>query len=111
MSVSLDLDFQNLSTVQSNLQQFPVTIASATTAITIITKLTFLTGTAQVGIITPPSSGYAEITLCFTNASPGAFTTGGNIQRAAQPVQNVPLTLYYDPSSAKWWVGPVSGVV
>ena len=107
MSVSADLTYENLSTVQSNLQQFPVTIASATTALTIVSKLTFLTGTAQVGIITPPATGYVEITLCFTDASPGAFTTGGNIKTAYTPIQNRPIDLCYDPSSAKWWVKAV----
>lgn len=101
-----DLLFQNFSTVQSNQQPTPATIASAAT-ITPTTKLTFLTGTVQLGNITPPTSGYVEITLCFTNAAPGLFLTTGNIQIAYQPIQNRPIDLCYDPVSAKWWVKAV----
>jgi len=101
-----DLLSQNFSTVQSGLQPLPPTIASAAT-IAPTTKLTFLTGTTQVATITPPVSGYCELTLCFTNASPGAFLTTGNIQTAYQPIQNRPIDLCYDPSSGKWWVKAV----
>lgn len=101
-----DLLYQNLSTVQSNQQPLPPTIASAAT-IAPTTKLTFLTGTVQLATITPPTSGYCEVTLCFTNASPGLFLTTGNIQIAYQPIQNRPVDLCYDPSSAKWWVKAV----
>ena len=106
MAATNDLVTQNFSTIQTNQQPKPNTIASAAT-ITPVTKLTFLTGTTQVATITPPSSGYGEVTLCFTNASPGAFSTGGNIQIAYQPVQYRPIDLCYDPSSAKWWVKAV----
>lgn len=101
-----DLLFQNFSTVQSDLQQFPATIAAAAT-IEPVAKLTFLTGTTQVATITPPVSGYCEITLCFTNGSPGALLTSGNIKTAYTPIQNRPIDLCYDPSSAKWWVKAV----
>lgn len=101
-----DLLFQQLSTVQSNQQPNPPTIASAAT-IAPQTKMTFLTGTVQLATITPPVSGYCELTLVFTNASPGLFLTTGNIQIAYQPVQNRPIDLCYDPVSAKWWVKAV----
>jgi len=101
-----DLLFQNLSTAQSNQQPLPPTIASAAT-VAPTTKFTFLTGTVQLATITPPTTGYCEITLCFTNAAPGLFLTTGNIQIAYQPVQNRPIDLCYDPSSAKWWVKAV----
>lgn len=102
----MDLLSANLSTVQSNQQPLPQTIASAAT-IAPVNKLTFLTGTVQLATITPPVTGYCEITLCFTNAAPGAFLTTGNIQIAYQPIQNRPIDLCYDPSSAKWWVKAV----
>jgi hypothetical protein len=102
-----DLSFQNLSTVQSDKQPLPPTIASAAT-IAPTTKLTFITGAVQVATITPPVSGYCELTLCFTNASPGAFLTTGNIQIAYQPIQNRPIDLCYDPASKKWWVKTVT---
>lgn len=101
-----DLNFQDFSTVQSNLQPKPVTAAAAAT-ITPTGKLTFLTGTTQVATITPPTSGYAEITLCFTNGAPGAFLTSGNIKTAYQPIQNRPIDLCYDPVSGLWWVKAV----
>ena len=101
-----DLLFQNFSTVQSDKQQDPVTKAAAAT-IAVTTKLTFLTGTTQLATITPPVSGYCEITLCFTNGAPGLFLTSGNIQIAYQPIQNRPIDLCYDPISAKWWVKAV----
>jgi hypothetical protein len=106
MAVSGDLSAQNFSTVQTAAQPLPPTIASAAT-IAPVHKLTFVTGTTQVATITPPVNGYCEISLCFTNAAPGAFLTTGNIQIAYQPVQNRPIDLCYDPSSAKWWVKAV----
>ena len=97
-----DLTFQQLSTVQSNLQPPPPTIASAA-AISPITRLTFITGTVQLVTINPFTTGYHEIVLIFTNIAPAAFATSGNIKTAAQPVQNIPVTLQYDPVSALWW--------
>lgn len=101
-----DLTHQNFATVQSNKQPLPATIASAAT-ITPTTKFTFVTGTTQVANITPPTTGYCEITLCFITAGPGAFLTTGNIQIAYQPIINRPIDLCYDPSTAKWWVKAV----
>jgi len=99
-----DLLSQNLSTVQTDKQPLPPTIASAAT-IAPTTKMTFLTGTVQLETITPFTSGYQEITLCFTDGAPGLFLTTGNIKTALTPIQNRPVTLHYDPSSNKWWVG------
>lgn len=101
-----DLMHQDFGVAQSNLQQSPVTMASAATIVP-RTRLTFLTGTVTIANITPPTTGYCEILLCFTNAAPGVFLTTGNIQIAYQPIQNRPILLCYDPSSAKWWVGAV----
>lgn len=97
-----DLMHQDLQTPQSNMQQSPLTLASAAT-IAPVTKLTFVTGTVQVATITPPVSGYVELAFVFTNASPGAFVTTGNIHTAYTPIQNQVFILYYDPSTAKWW--------
>lgn len=98
-----DLNFQNLSTVQSNQQPKPVTKAAAET-ITVETFLTFLTGTTQVANITPPVSGSCLIGLVFTNANPGAFTGAGNVEATKDPAQNELVLLAYDPVSAKWYV-------
>ena len=98
-----DLLSQNLNVAQSIQQPLPPTIASAAT-IAPDTRFTFLTGTVQVATITPPTTGYCEVVLCFTDANPGALLTSGNIKTAYTPIQNRPFSLYYDPSSAKWWV-------
>lgn len=97
-----DLLFQQLSTVQDISQPPPNTIASAA-AITPTSFLTFLTGTVQLTTINPPTTGMSMICLIFTNPSPGAFLTTGNIKTALQPAQNVPVLLIYDPISALWW--------
>lgn len=101
-----DLLFQQLSTAQSNKQPNSPTFAAAAT-IAPQTKCTFLTGTTAVVNITPPTTGYVELTLIFTDASPGAFSTAGNIKTAYQPIQNRPIDVCYDPVSNKWWVKAV----
>jgi hypothetical protein len=105
--VSGDLNQGNFAPNQGATTSTPPTIASAAT-IAPTTAMTFVTGTTQISTITPPLAGYHELTLVFTNAAPGAFLTTGNIQRAGQPVQNIPVKLYYDPVTAKYWVGAVS---
>jgi len=100
-----DALFQNFSTVQSNEQPVPNTIAAATT-ITPLTLITFLTGTTQVVTINPPVTGQHMLVLIFTNGSPGAFTTAGNIKAAYQPIQNLPVVLFYDPVTALYWGFP-----
>lgn len=101
-----DLYHQNFSTVQSDKQLTPPTIASAATIVP-THKLTFVTGTVTIANITPPVTGYCEISLCFTNGSPGIFLTSGNIKTAYTPIQNRVIDLCYDPASAKWWVKAV----
>lgn len=97
-----DLLHQNYFTVQSDKQPLPVTLASAATIVP-TTKMTYVTGTVQVANITPPVTGYCELSFIFTNAAPGALLTTGNIHSAYTPIQNQVFTLYYDPSTAKWW--------
>jgi hypothetical protein len=97
-----DLDFQNFSTVQNSTQLSPKTIASAATIVP-TTKLTFVTGTVAVATITPPVTGYHELSFIFTNAAPAALPITGNIHAAYTPIQNQAFTLYYDPSTAKYW--------
>lgn len=64
MPGSLDLQFQDLSTVQSNQQQKPIIMPSAA-IIAPKTKLTFLTGSVAIATITPPATGYHELTFIF----------------------------------------------
>lgn len=97
-----DLEFQQLSTVQSNLQPYPKTIASAAT-ISPVTKLTRITGTTPVTKINPPVSGYHELTFVWSTGTVGAFATGGSgvgaISVAKTTVTNVPVTLVFDPNT------------
>jgi len=97
-----DLQFQQLSTVQDIAQPVPPTIASATT-ISPTTRLTFITGTVAIQTINPFTTGYHEIVLIFTSGAPAAFSVAGNIKTAALPVQNIPVVLYWDPTTQLWW--------
>jgi hypothetical protein len=97
-----DLSFQQLSTVQDITQPLPQTIASATT-ISPSTRLSFITGSVAIGTINPFTTGYHEIVLIFTAGAPAAFAINGNIKSAAQPLQNIPVTLQYDPGTQLWW--------
>lgn len=104
-----DLLSQNFDTRQSDKQPLPVTVVAAATIVP-VTKLTFVTGQTQVANITPPTSGYCEVTLCFTDNAPGAFLTNGAnnpIKTAYQPIVNRPIDLCWDPSSKFWWVKAV----
>ncbi len=107
MSAGTDeLNRYNVAEPQNTLNPKPVTIAAAAT-VAPTGKLTFLTGTTQVATITAPIGGMHVLWLCFTDASPGALLTTGNIKTAYTPIQNRPFAMVYDPSSAKYWVQAV----
>ena len=104
-----DLLSANYGPAQSSAQPLPVTIVAAA-SVAPIGALTFLTGTTQLANIVPPTSGYCQVTLCFTDDSPGAFLTNGTtypIKVAYQPIVNRPVTLHWDPSSKFWWPAAV----
>jgi hypothetical protein len=104
-----DLAHANLGVAQSDKQPLPPTIAAAAT-IAPATRFMFLTGTTSVANITPPTSGYCEVILCFTDNSPGAFATNGSdhpIKVAYQPIVNRPILMCYDPISNYWWPAAV----
>lgn len=101
-----ELNFQTLSSVQGSQSPQPVTMAAAAT-VAPTTRLTFLTGTTQLATVTPPVTGHHELILCFTDGSPGALLTSGNIKTAYTPIQNRPFALQYDPITAKYWVQAV----
>lgn len=103
-----DLDFQQISSVQSKQQRKPNTIASAAT-IAPTHGLTFVTGTVQVATITPPVTGYHMLVIVFTDAAPGVLLTSGNIVTAAVPIQNEPVLFFYDPNSETYYVGALLG--
>jgi hypothetical protein len=97
-----DLNFQNISTVQSGFQPKPVTLASAT-VITPTTFVTFITGTTQIATITPPVSGQHMLVTIHTNVAPVDYLTNGNILSAVDPLQNLPNIFIYDPIQQKYY--------
>ena len=97
-----DLDFQNLSTVQSNAQPLPATLAAAATIVP-TTFLTFVTGTTQIANITPPVTGTHLLAIIHTDGAPGTYLTTGNILTAVVPTQNIPCFFFYDPIQAKYY--------
>lgn len=97
-----DLLFQNLSTVQSNQQPMPATIASAAT-IAPTGLLTVVTGEVVIANIIPPVTGAHLLFLVFTATTPGTATTTGNIATAVVPTQNIPTGFLYNPQTAKYY--------
>ena len=97
-------DWQNLSTVQSDKQPAPVTVASATT-VAVTGFVTFISGTTAIATITPPITGTHMLVMIHTNASPTAYTAAGNINQVVTPVQNEPVIFVYDPISATYYGG------
>lgn len=97
-----DLLFQQLSTVQSDQQPVPNTVASAAT-LAPTTFLTFVTGTVAVATITPPVTGTHLLLLIYTDATPTAMTTSGNILNLCVPTQNQPTLCVYDPVQRKYY--------
>lgn len=96
-----ELNRYNLAEPQNTLNTKPNTYAAAAT-IAPVHKFSFVTGTTQVATITPPITGFHILWFCFTNGSPGALLTSGNIQTAYTPIQNRPFAMLYDPSLAKY---------
>ena len=98
-----DLMFQDISTVQSDKNAKPVTIASTTT-VTPTTYLSMITGTVAIATVTPPVTGAHQLAFVFTTTTPTAYTTAGNIAAVATPTANVPSLLIYNPVTAKYYV-------
>ena len=98
------VDFQNLSTVQSEQQPSPKTIASAASiGAGIETFISIITGITAIATIAPPVQGQHMIVLVFTNANPGGVTTGGNIANVVDPSQYVPVLLFYNPLTETYY--------
>lgn len=101
-----DLDFQNLSTVQSKVQPGPATLAAAAT-IAPTTFMTLITGTTAIVNVTPPVTGSHMLVLI-----PGAaftMTTAGNLLTAITAAINAPVLLFYNPALGKYYVGEAVG--
>ena len=104
-----DLNFQNFSTVQSDKQPLPVTMAAAAT-IAPQTKLTRITGATTITTITPPVTGYHELTLVFSTGTASQLdSAGGNISPTTYTtITDRPVTLYYDPRTALYYIMAVA---
>lgn len=102
-----ELNRYNMAFPQSEQNTNPNTIPSAAT-VAPVHIMTILTGTVQLATITPPMTGYHELTFMFTAGSPGALLTSGNIAVAYTPVQNRPFKLYYEPNAQKYYPGTVT---
>ena len=98
-----DLQFQDLSTVASGIQQKPVTIASAAT-VAPTTFLSFISGTVAIATITPPVTGAHMLAFIFTTTTPTAFTTTGNMKAVTTPTQNTLNLLVWSPLENKYYV-------
>lgn len=100
-----DLDFQNLSTVQNNLQQKPLTIASAA-LIAPQTFITVVSGAVAIVNITPPVTGAHMLVLIPAAAATWTTTSAGNIDKAlAAVVAGVPVLAFFNPITNKYTVG------
>jgi hypothetical protein len=94
-------DFQNLSTVQSQLQPMPVTITAAAT-IAPTTFITVLDGNTAVATITPPIAG-AHM-LCVIPDTTTGFTTGGNVSGGTTTVAGCAYLFVYNPITATYYL-------
>lgn len=99
-----DLNFQDLSTVQSFNQPKPVTIVSATT-VAPTTFLTYITATNAIATVTPPVTG--SHMLVFWPLAAFTMTTAGNINQVLTAVVNSPVLLFFDPALAKYRLAEV----
>jgi hypothetical protein len=98
-----DLLHQNFATVQSDKQPHPNTVVGAATIVP-NTFITFVSGTGDVGTITPPVTGQHMLVLIFTDGSPGDLLTTGNILVGSTTIaDDSPVLLFYDPNQAKYY--------
>ncbi len=101
-----DLLFQNISSVQSNLQPAPVTFTAAAT-IAPTTYVSFITGTTALATITPPVTGQHSLVLISKTTNwAGAVTTGNIIVASVTNGTNWlnrASLFVYDPVSAKYY--------
>lgn|SRR5678810_835784 len=95
-----DLNFQQLSTVQNDLQIKPRTIEAAAT-IAPTTFLSTITGTTAIATITPPVTGSHMIAI-IAGTTTAAYTTSGNIVGATTASTTQPSLFVYDPITAKY---------
>ena len=95
-----DALFQNISSVQSNLQPTPPTVTAAAT-IAPSTFVTVLTGNTAVATITPPVAG--QHLLCIVPGTTTGFTTGGNVIGATTTVSGRAYLFAFNPTPDFAW--------
>lgn len=105
MSVSQDLLFQNLSTVQNKTQPQPKNIGAATATITPTTFLTVTSAGVPVTYITPPIDGCHVLAVYFADvAGVGVVAPpNGNIGTAKASVAGEVMLLVYNPVSGLYY--------
>ena len=96
-----DLQFQQLSTVQSDKEPTPAIVTAAAT-ISPTTFLTFIEGSTPVQTINPPVSGCHMI--CLIAGGAALTTTGGNVVGGTTTVDESAYLFVYDPSTAKYTI-------
>ncbi len=96
-----DLLFQNFSTVQSDKQPLPVTVAAAAT-IAPVGFITVVAGNTAIATITPPVSG--QHMLCIIPGTTTGFTTGGNISGGTTTVSGRAYLFVYNPITALYYL-------
>jgi hypothetical protein len=97
------VDWQDLSTVQSGLQPKPRTIAASTT-IAPTTFLTRISGTTAVSTITPPMTG-SHMLAVVAGATNGIATTGNIVGASTNAASTTtPMLMVYDPVTATYIV-------
>ncbi len=94
------LSFQDISTVQSDLQPTPKTITAAA-SIAPTTFLSILSGTTAVATITPPVPGTHMIAI-VAGTTTAAYTTSGNLIGATTASTTQPSLFIYNPITGKY---------
>ncbi len=102
-----DNSFQQLNPIQGSQSPTPVTMASAT-VVAPTTAFTRFTGTTPITTITPPISGYHELTFVFSTGTSSQLGTGGNIATAYTTITDRPVKVFYDPRTALYYVMTVA---
>lgn len=96
-----DLQFQDISTVQSDKQPKPVTLTAAAT-IAPTTFLTVLSGNTAVTTITPPVTGTHM--LAIVPGTTTGFAAGGNVVGGTTTVASRAVLLVYNPLTGNYTV-------
>jgi hypothetical protein len=89
--------------IGDSVKPIETTLASAAT-IAPQSQITLVTGTTAVATITPPWPGFAgRLDLIFTDGSPAATVTTGNIAIATTVVSKKALSMIYSQINGKWY--------